>query len=207
VPSEQDCGCSHVTTDEETEPIVRTAFNLGVEASKRCFSDPRAISRAWQALMHLLCSVMQDINLLSGGEINRRSSFVVFINGLVLGIHSQPYTFVSELRSLRRSGRLGEFVAIHIDEKQRCIYISADSGRVCRPLIIVKNGQPLISTRHIRELELGLRSFGDLIIEGRIEYDLAYRPGPPDVPITRSNIRTALRRHGWGSDSGHGHTV
>jgi DNA-directed RNA polymerase beta subunit len=112
---------------------------------------------------------LQDINLLSGGEINRRTSFVVFINGLVLGIHSQPYVFVSELRSLRRSGRLGEFVAIHIDEKQRCIYISADSGRVCRPLIIVKNGLPLISTRHIRELELGLRSFGDLIIEGRIE--------------------------------------
>jgi len=33
--------------------------------------------------------------------------------------------------------RLGEFVSVHTNEKQQTVSISCDSGRVCRPLIIV----------------------------------------------------------------------
>jgi len=39
-------------------------------------------------------------------------------NGLILGKHRQPQTFANAMRELRRSGKIGEFVSIFVNEKQ-----------------------------------------------------------------------------------------
>ena len=44
---------THITTDHDESPIIRLAFNLGVE----------------------------DIHLLSGGEITNKQNYLVFLNG------------------------------------------------------------------------------------------------------------------------------
>ncbi|KAL9643773.1 hypothetical protein ABK040_016075 [Willaertia magna] len=133
---------THVTTDDEEEPIIRLAYNLGVE----------------------------DIHLISGEELNNPTSYVVFLNGLLLGIHRFPSQFTRLFRMLRRSGKIREFVSIFKNDPHRAIYIASDGGRVCRPLIIIENGKLKITKKHMSELAEGLRTFDDFLKEGLIEY-------------------------------------
>jgi DNA-directed RNA polymerase beta subunit len=133
---------THVTTDDDEEPIIRLAYDLGVE----------------------------DINLISGEELNEPRSYVIFLNGLILGIHRFPNRFVRMFRLMRRAGRVREFVSIFKNDPQRTIYIASDGGRVCRPLIIVENGKSKVKKYHMRQLAEGIRTFDDFLKEGLIEY-------------------------------------
>ena len=51
---------------------------------------------------------------------------------------------------INRAGKIGEFISIHTHLSQRSVYIDADGGRVCRPLIIVENMKPRITNKHIK---------------------------------------------------------
>ncbi len=119
---------THITTDEEEGPLIRLIYSLGVEGG----------------------SVLTlDIHMLSGSEFYSKNAFLVFLNGLVLGITKEATTFVNSFRSLRRRGRVNEFVSIHKNHHHHTIQIASDGGRVCRPLIIVENGQPKVTDHHI----------------------------------------------------------
>ncbi|BAT99291.1 hypothetical protein VIGAN_10069600 [Vigna angularis var. angularis] len=39
---------------------------------------------------------------------------------------------------------------------QRCVYLAADGGRLCRPLVIVKKGKSKVKKHHIKELFVSL---------------------------------------------------
>ena len=69
------------------------------------------------------------------------------------------------------SGYLGEFVSIFLHIVERCVYVSCDGGRLCRPLIILDPAThlPRLTERHIAELAGNLRDFASLIREGIIE--------------------------------------
>jgi len=47
-------------------------------------------------------SKFKDILMMSGEELNSEDNYLVFLNGMVLGIHSDPKTFVLQFRLLRR---------------------------------------------------------------------------------------------------------
>uniref|UniRef100_A0A0D9V0X8 DNA-directed RNA polymerase subunit beta n=1 Tax=Leersia perrieri TaxID=77586 RepID=A0A0D9V0X8_9ORYZ len=81
---------THVTTDQEEGPLMNLCYSLGVE----------------------------DLSLLSGEEIHAPGSFFVMFNGLILGKHRRPQRFANTMRKLRRSGNIGEFVSIFVNEKQ-----------------------------------------------------------------------------------------
>ncbi|KAG1360652.1 putative DNA-directed RNA polymerase II subunit 2 [Cocos nucifera] len=61
---------------------------------------------------------VEDLALLSAEELHAPGSFLVIFNGLILGKHRQPQRFASAMRKLRRSGKIGEFVSIFVNEKQ-----------------------------------------------------------------------------------------
>jgi len=69
-------------------------------------------------------------------------------------------------------GYLGEFVSVFLHIVERCVYVSCDGGRICRPLIILDpvTHKPKLTERHIQELTNNLRDFPSLIREGVIEY-------------------------------------
>lgn len=133
---------THVTTDEEEGPIISLCYYLGVE----------------------------DLELLSGEELHLPNSFLVMLNGLILGKHRKPQRFANALRKLRRAGKVGEFLSIFVNEKQRCVYIASDGGRVCRPLVIADRGVSRIKEHHMKQLKDGVRSFDSFLREGLIEY-------------------------------------
>ncbi|XP_042434747.1 DNA-directed RNA polymerase III subunit 2-like isoform X2 [Zingiber officinale] len=148
-PEGEGCGLTknlalltHVTTDEEDGPLISLCYTLGVE----------------------------DLALLSGEELHLPGSFLVMFNGLILGKHRQPKLFAGNMRKLRRRGKIGEFVSIFVNEEQNCVYIASDGGRVCRPLVIADRGISRIKDYHMKELQLGIRTFDDFLRDGLVEY-------------------------------------
>ncbi|XP_047167045.1 DNA-directed RNA polymerase III subunit 2 isoform X1 [Vigna umbellata] len=133
---------THVTTDEEEAPLISMCYSLGVE----------------------------DLELLSAEELHTPDSFLVILNGLILGKHRKPLRFANAIRKLRRVGKIGEFVSVFVHNKQHCVYLASDGGRVCRPLVIADKGVSRIKEHHMKELMDGVRTFDDFLRDGLLEY-------------------------------------
>ena len=114
---------AHVThdTDDQSVKLVQLCFDLGVE----------------------------NVEMLSGDEINKKGTFIVIVNGLIIGAHADPVWLVANLRRIRRAGKMGEFVSIYLNRQHDTVNIASDGGRVCRPLLVLKKGQLLLTKSHI----------------------------------------------------------
>ncbi|KAF8819721.1 Dna-directed Rna polymerase III RPC2 [Cardiosporidium cionae] len=148
-PEGESCGLvknlalmTHVTTDEDPTPLSQLCFTLGVE----------------------------DSSAITGEELHDEGTFLVFLNGTPLGVHRRPKQFMRNIRFLRRNGRVGGFVSVFDNEAHKAIYIASDGGRLCRPLIIVENGSPLLLQRHITLLQAGEITFMDFIRNSVLEW-------------------------------------
>jgi DNA-directed RNA polymerase III subunit RPC2 len=152
---------THITTDSEDEPVRELAFTLGVE----------------------------DVNLLSGIELfSTESTYLVFLNGILLGVHHHPEIFVASFRNLRRTGRVGPFVSIYRTVSQKTINISSDGGRICRPLIIVEKGKSKVQEKDIRAIIQGKYRFEDLIKQGKVEYLDTNEETDCDIAVKESDM-------------------
>ena len=131
---------THITTDVDEEPIIRIAYMLGVEgvffilASQHFGTD----------------GTLSDISLATGTEIYGPHTFVVNVNGTIIGLTRYPARFVTSFRQLRRAGRLSEFVSVYVNHHHRTVLIASDGGRICRPMIIVELGRPRVNSQHIQ---------------------------------------------------------
>eukprot|EP00177_Eucheuma_denticulatum_P008879 GFKZ01016117.1.p1 GENE.GFKZ01016117.1~~GFKZ01016117.1.p1 ORF type:complete len:1238 (-),score=175.17 GFKZ01016117.1:636-4349(-) len=133
---------THVTTDDDTAPLERLLFDLGVQPTAG----------------------------LSAEDINDNT--IVFLNGLILGVHSQPQYLTKSLRNRRRKGIVGEYVSVFDQPDHGCVHVACDGGRVTRPLIIVDQltGQPRLSDEHVERVRKRVMVWRDLLEEGLIEY-------------------------------------
>ena len=148
-PEGESCGLvknlallTHVTTDEEEAPVIRIVFALGVE----------------------------EINSLSATEMHEANVFLVFLNGVVLGLHKRPKQLLAAVRQLRRRGLLRAFVSIHLNAAHQAIYIATDGGRLSRPLVVVEKGKPLLTKSHLQQLQRGEIQFDDLLHASVLEW-------------------------------------
>ncbi|XP_027936252.1 DNA-directed RNA polymerase III subunit 2-like [Vigna unguiculata] len=148
-PVGQSCGLikhlalmTRVTTDEEKDPLISMCYSLGVE----------------------------DLELLSAEELHTPDSSLVIFDGLILGKHRKPRHFATAIRKLRRNGKIGKFVSVHFNWKQHRVYLAADGGRLCRPLVIAKKGKSRIKQHHIEDFIDGVCTFDDFLRNGLLEY-------------------------------------
>lgn len=147
-PEGESCGLvknlallTHVTTDTDAAPLQRLLYDLGV----------------------------QSIAMLSGIEIN--SNDTVFLNGRLIGVHTQPRTLTKRIRKLRRTGGIAPYVSVFEQVKAKTVHIASDGGRVSRPMIIVTSkGMPKIEDIHLQRIRLGTLVWKDLLEAGLIEY-------------------------------------
>ncbi|KXS21136.1 beta and beta-prime subunits of DNA dependent RNA-polymerase [Gonapodya prolifera JEL478] len=151
---------THITTDIEDEPVRNLCYALGVE----------------------------DVNVLSGQELNDPEAHTVYLNGELLGTHSNAADFVAAMRKLRRSGRVGMFVSIYIHDSQRTVNISSDGGRVCRPLIVVDRGRPRVTDDDVRQLVEGIKGFDDFVTEGKIEFLDVNEEGDANIAMWENEV-------------------
>nr|XP_034983724.1 DNA-directed RNA polymerase III subunit RPC2 [Zootoca vivipara] len=90
--------------------------------------------------------------------------------GNILGVIRDHQKLVYTFRLMRRAGYINEFVSISTNLTDRCVYISSDGGRLCRPYIIVKKQKPAVTGKHMEELAQGYRNFEDFLHESLVEY-------------------------------------
>ena len=93
-----------------------------------------------------------------------------YLNSKFLGNVDNPIEFVSKIREERRKGMIADNVNVYYNEKSDEVQLESSKGRARRPLIIVKDGIPLLTEKHIKQLEKNEISWSDLIKQGVIEY-------------------------------------
>ena len=132
---------------------------------------------------------VQDINLQTGLDLYSDSTYLVFLNGVLIGIHRDTNKLVENFRKLRMNGRIAPFVSIYTSVSQKSVNVSSDGGRVCRPLIIVKNGVGLITSEDMKDVICGVKMFDDLVSEGKIEFLDVNEEGDCNIAVYESEIK------------------
>jgi DNA-directed RNA polymerase subunit B len=99
----------------------------------------------------------------------------VFVDGSFIGYSNDAEMLVSSFRALRRSGGITPEanIAYYNNEREELfdeVYVNCGAGRVRRPLIIVENGQPRLTSDHIEKLKLEDLEWRELIGGGVIDY-------------------------------------
>ena len=74
----------------------------------------------------------------------------VFVDGALIGLVDDPKALVANIRSMRRQGALSPEVNVSHKEYNGDVVILTDRGRARRPLIVLKNGEPLITDEDLR---------------------------------------------------------
>ncbi|HLC95836.1 MAG TPA: DNA-directed RNA polymerase subunit B [Candidatus Nanoarchaeia archaeon] len=94
----------------------------------------------------------------------------VYVNSRFVGTVDNSLEFVNQVKEERRKGNLTDNLNIYWNEAAGTIEIDSQRGRARRPLIVVKDGIPLLTEEHIKKLEKDEMSWSDLIKHGIIEY-------------------------------------
>jgi len=94
----------------------------------------------------------------------------VYVNGSLVGTHPDPEQLAEQIREARRRGDVSDMVNVSIKERTREVIINADAGRARRPLIVVEDGDPLLTDEEIEAVENGELTFEQLVERGYIEF-------------------------------------
>jgi DNA-directed RNA polymerase subunit B' len=94
----------------------------------------------------------------------------VYLNGSFVGNVDNPKEFMEQVKIDRRKGKLTNNLNIYVNIDNSVIQIDTTGGRSRRPLIIVKDGLPLLTDNHVKQLEKDEIGWNDLIEQGILEY-------------------------------------
>jgi DNA-directed RNA polymerase subunit B len=115
--------------------------------------------------------------------------FRVHVNGDIFGLYKNVTRLVNQFKARRRQGRIRPEVSIRYDGANRDIFINTDRGRILRPLLVIEDGDLVLSKDHIDLIKSGEWTFSDLVSNGVVEWvdaeeeeDLLVAPRPFDLP-------------------------
>jgi DNA-directed RNA polymerase subunit B' len=94
----------------------------------------------------------------------------IYVNGSLIGTHPEPNKLAAQVREARRRGDISEMVNVSVKERTREVIINADAGRARRPLIVVEDGEPLLTDEEVEAVTEGDLEFEDLVDRGYVEF-------------------------------------
>lgn len=94
----------------------------------------------------------------------------VYVNGSLIGTHPDPEQLADQIRQERQQGSLSEMVNVSIDEHTDEVIVNADAGRARRPLLVVNDGEPLVTDEEVTALSEGSLEFQDFVDRGYVEF-------------------------------------
>ena len=93
----------------------------------------------------------------------------VFINGNMIGISEYPIDLYQNLKDMKHNGIINIYTSIVFDYKFKELRICNDSGRLCRPVLRVKNNRLVINRDHIMALKSRKLIWEDLLTNSNID--------------------------------------
>jgi len=94
----------------------------------------------------------------------------VYIDGKYIGDVEESRDFATKIIEERRKGKLSSELNVFYHEKLDEVQVLTAKGRCRRPLIVVREGKPLLTDKHIEQLQKNEITWGDLVVQGVIEY-------------------------------------
>ncbi len=94
----------------------------------------------------------------------------VYVNGSLVGTHPDPNKLADDIRQARRRGDVSEMVNVSVKDRTDEVIVNADAGRARRPLLIIEDGEPLVSDEEVAALKAGELGFDDLVERGYVEF-------------------------------------
>jgi DNA-directed RNA polymerase II subunit RPB2 len=94
----------------------------------------------------------------------------VFINGDLVGFHTNPYSVTTHLVDQRRNGKIPQTQSIRYNINANEITVNAYYGRCSRAFFIVDNGNLVITQDILNRLRSKTMTWNDLLVNKIIEY-------------------------------------
>ncbi len=94
----------------------------------------------------------------------------VFVDGALVGLIDDAKALVAHLRAMRRQGEISYEVNVSHKEYNGDVVILSDRGRARRPLILLKNGEPLVTEEDLARLSRKEIDFPYFVQRGMIEF-------------------------------------
>ncbi|MFC6862798.1 DNA-directed RNA polymerase subunit B [Halomicroarcula sp. GCM10025817] len=94
----------------------------------------------------------------------------VYVNGSLVGTHPDPEQLAQQVRQARRRGDVSQMVNVSVKDRTDEVIINADAGRARRPLLVVEDGDPLITDDEIEAVKEGDLGFEELVERGLVEF-------------------------------------
>lgn len=129
--------CPSETPEGSSVGLVK---NIAITATITTASDSRGV------LQYLELLKVQKISSDNIHLIDKET--VVFLNGNIIGVHTDPNHLYSELIAYKRKGVINIYTSISFDILKNVINISTEAGRCVRPVYIVDEDNTLKLTKN-----------------------------------------------------------
>lgn len=130
----------------------------------------------------------RDFRTCSGLDFYAKNSYLIFLNGTIVGICHNNDALVRKFVEMRRRGMVNQFVSVYKNDEKRTISIATDGGRICRPLIIVENGRQMLGQEDLELLRRRYKSPEDLFREGKVEFLDVNEENNMEIALRANNI-------------------
>ncbi|TKR25821.1 DNA-directed RNA polymerase subunit B [Natronomonas salsuginis] len=94
----------------------------------------------------------------------------VYVNGSLIGTHPDPHRLANDIRESRRRGEIDEMVNVSVRDRTDEVIVNADAGRARRPLLVIEDGEPIMSDEELEAVKEGELAFESLVDRGYIEF-------------------------------------
>ncbi|NLV13294.1 DNA-directed RNA polymerase subunit B [Haloarcula argentinensis] len=94
----------------------------------------------------------------------------VYVNGSLVGTHPDPEQLAEQVRQARRRGDVSQMVNVSVKNRTGEVIINADAGRARRPLLVVEDGEPLMTDEEVEQVKNGELEFEELVERGLVEF-------------------------------------
>lgn len=105
-----------------------------------------------------------------GKEEEKEVKTAIYLNGKIIGYHSDGEALAKRLREKRRSNELNMNVNIFYDGKYHELHIISDRGRIRKPYVVIEGGKSRLTPEILDRVKKGTLTWDHLVKMGVVEY-------------------------------------
>lgn len=149
--------CPSETPEGSSVGLVK---NISITSTITIASDSRSIYN------YLKEFGIQEVNITNIEMLNKHTW--VFVNGNIVGIHTDPKLVFENLLKYKRQGIINIYTSISWDISKNSINISTEAGRCVRPIYIVRDNKLLFDKRYVLALKNKVLTWKNLVASATI---------------------------------------